>query len=322
MKRKYAAIALGLTLALSSTAAFAEESTEAAVTAEAATEAADESALDANEENTETFLGQITEITENSIKITNSKLVPVSDTEDAEIAAENASADAADNTEDDTENTSENADETAENADDTTENTDDTAADAQNAENAEASTDGAESTGEADDGSLTAVLELSPDQSTTIDYSEATSFKLLTDQYTLTITDNGLTETPADEGTEAPADEDAEAPAGEDTEAPADEDAEAPAGEDTEAPATENAEAPADENAKVPGEDAPEMKTDRQDNASLIPVDAITEVITADDLQEGDVIYAVLNDDGTAAEITVLAKGDTIAAVYSEADAQ
>ena len=64
------------------------------------------------------------------------------------------------------------------------------------------------------------------------------------------------------------------------------------------------------------------MKTDRQDNASLIPVDAITEVITADDLQEGDVIYAVLNDDGTAAEITVLAKGDTIAAVYSEADAQ
>ena len=94
MKRKYAAIALGLTLALSSTAAFAEESTEAAVTAEAATEAADESALDANEENTETFLGQITEITENSIKITNSKLVPVSDTEDAEIAAENASADA------------------------------------------------------------------------------------------------------------------------------------------------------------------------------------------------------------------------------------
>lgn len=306
MKRKYAAIALGLTLALSSTAAFAEESTEAAVTAEAATEAADESALDANEENTETFLGQITEITENSIKITNSKLVPVSDTEDAEIAAENASADAADNTEDDTENTSENADETAENTDDTTENTDDTAADAQNAENAEASTDGAESTGEADDGSLTAVLELSPDQSTTIDYSEATSFKLLTDQYTLTITDNGLTETPADEGTEAPADEDAEAPAG----------------EDTEAPATENAEAPADENAKVPGEDAPEMKTDRQDNASLIPVDAITEVITADDLQEGDVIYAVLNDDGTAAEITVLAKGDTIAAVYSEADAQ
>ena len=286
MKRKYAAIALGLTLALSSTAAFAEESTEAAVTAEAATEAADESALDANEENTETFLGQITEITENSIKITNSKLVPVSDTEDAEIAAENASADAADNTEDDTENTSENADETAENTDDTTENTDDTAADAQNAENAEASTDGAESTGEADDGSLTAVLELSPDQSTTIDY--------------------GLTETPADEGTEAPADEDAEAPAG----------------EDTEAPATENAEAPADENAKVPGEDAPEMKTDRQDNASLIPVDAITEVITADDLQEGDVIYAVLNDDGTAAEITVLAKGDTIAAVYSEADAQ
>lgn len=306
MKRKYAAIALGLTLALSSTAAFAEESTEAAVTAEAATEAADESALDANEENTETFLGQITEITENSIKITNSKLVPVSDTEDAEIAAENASADAADNTEDDTENTSENADETAENTDDTTENTDDTAADAQNAENAEASTDGAESTGEADDGSLTAVLELSPDQSTTIDYSEATSFKLLTDQYTLTITDNGLTETPADE----------------DTEAPADEDAEAPAGEDTEAPATENAEAPADENAKVPGEDAPEMKTDRQDNAPLIPVDAITEVITADDLQEGDVIYAVLNDDGTAAEITVLAKGDTIAAVYSEADAQ
>ena len=306
MKRKYAAIALGLTLALSSTAAFAEESTEAAVTAEAATEAADESALDANEENTETFLGQITEITENSIKITNSKLVPVSDTEDAEIAAENASADAADNTEDDTENTSENADETAENTDDTTENTDDTAADAQNAENAEASTDGAESTGEADDGSLTAVLELSPDQSTTIDYSEATSFKLLTDQYTLTITDNGLTETPADEGTEAPADEDAEAPAG----------------EDTEAPATENAEAPADENAKVPGEDAPEMKTGRQDNASLIPVDAITEVITADDLQEGDVIYAVLNDDGTAAEITVLAKGDTIAAVYSEADAQ
>ena len=306
MKRKYAAIALGLTLALSSTAAFAEESTEAAVTAEAATEAADESALDANEENTETFLGQITEITENSIKITNSKLVPVSDTEDAEIAAENASADAADNTEDDAENTSENADETAENADDTTENTDDTAADAQNAENAEASTDGAESTGEADDESLTAVLELSPDQSTTIDYSEATSFKLLTDQYTLTITDNGLTEAPADEGTEAPADEDAEAPAG----------------EDTEAPATENAEAPADENAKVPGEDAPEMKTGRQDNASLIPVDAITEVITADDLQEGDVIYAVLNDDGTAAEITVLAKGDTIAAVYSEADAQ
>ena len=302
MKRKYAAIALGLTLALSSTAAFAEESTEAAVTAEAATEAADESALDANEENTETFLGQITEITENSIKITNSKLVPVSDTEDAEIAAENASADAADNTEDDAENTSENADETA--------------------ENAEASTDGAESTGEADDESLTAVLELSPDQSTTIDYSEATSFKLLTDQYTLTITDNGLTEAPADEGTEAPADEDAEAPAGEDTEAPADEDAEAPAGEDTEAPATENAEAPADENAKVPGEDAPEMKTGRQDNASLIPVDAITEVITADDLQEGDVIYAVLNDDGTAAEITVLAKGDTIAAVYSEADAQ
>ena len=286
MKRKYAAIALGLTLALSSTAAFAEESTEAAVTAEAATEAADESALDANEENTETFLGQITEITENSIKITNSKLVPVSDTEDAEIAAENASADAADNTEDDAENTSENADETA--------------------ENAEASTDGAESTGEADDESLTAVLELSPDQSTTIDYSEATSFKLLTDQYTLTITDNGLTEAPADEGTEAPADEDAEAPAG----------------EDTEAPATENAEAPADENAKVPGEDAPEMKTGRQDNASLIPVDAITEVITADDLQEGDVIYAVLNDDGTAAEITVLAKGDTIAAVYSEADAQ
>ena len=306
MKRKYAAIALGLTLALSSTAAFAEESTEAAVTAEAATEAADESALDANEENTETFLGQITEITENSIKITNSKLVPVSDTEDAEIAAENASADAADNTEDDTENTSENADETAENTDDTTENTDDTAADAQNAENAEASTDGAESTGEADDESLSAVLELSPDQSTTIDYSEATSFKLLTDQYTLTITDNGLTEAPADEGTEAPADENAEAPAG----------------EDTEAPATENAEAPADENAKVPGEDAPEMKTDRQDNASLIPVDAITEVITADDLQEGDVIYAVLNDDGTAAEITVLAKGDTIAAVYSEADAQ
>lgn len=83
MKRKYAAIALGLTLALSSTAAFAEESTEAAVTAEAATEAADESALDANEENTETFLGQITEITENSIKIKNSRLVPVSDTEDA-----------------------------------------------------------------------------------------------------------------------------------------------------------------------------------------------------------------------------------------------
>lgn len=290
MKRKYAAIALGLTLALSSTAAFAEESTEAAVTAEAATEAADESALDANEENTETFLGQITEITENSIKITNSKLVPVSDTEDAEIAAENASADAADNTEDDTENTSENADETAENADDTTENTDDTAADAQNAENAEASTDGAESTGEADDESLSAVLELSPDQSTTIDYSEATSFKLLTDQYTLTITDNGLTE--------------------------------APAGEDTEAPTDEDTEAPADENAKVPGEDAPEMKPDRQDNASLIPVDAITEVITADDLQEGDVIYAVLNDDGTAAEITVLAKGDTIAAVYSEADAQ
>ena len=306
MKRKYAAIALGLTLALSSTAAFAEESTEAAVTAEAATEAADESALDANEENTETFLGQITEITENSIKIKNSRLVPVSDTEDAEIAAENASADAADNTEDDAENPSENADETAENTDDTIENTDDTAADAQNAENAEASTDGAESTGEADNVSLNAVLELSPDQTTTIDYSEATSFKLLTDQYTLTITDNGLTDIPADEVAEATANEDTEATTNENTEATAD--------EDTEDPTDDNAEAATDEAAKTtPAE---------QDMASLIPADAITEVITAADLQEGDVIYAVLNDDGTAAEITVLAKGDTIAAVYGEADAQ
>ena len=285
MKRKYAAIALGLTLALSSTAAFAEGTTEAAPTEAAATsEATEASALDANEENTEGFLGQITEITENSIKITNSKLVPVSDTEDPEAANEDTAAD-----------TSEDSTDTSENAAADTEDTENTdTADG----STEASTDGAESTGEADDGSLTAVLELSPDQSTTIDYSEATSFKLLTDQYTLTITDNGLTETPADEDTEAPADEDAEAPAGEDTEAPA------------------------DENAKVPEEDTPEMKPDKQDNAPLIPVDAITEVITADDLQEGDVIYAVLNDDGTAAEITVLAKGDTIAAVYNEADAQ
>ena len=192
MKRKYAAIALGLTLALSSTAAFAEGTTEAAPTEAAATsEATEASALDANEENTEGFLGQITEITENSIKITNSKLVPVSDTEDPEAANEDTAAD-----------TSEDSTDTSENAAADTEDTENTdTADG----STEASTDGAESTGEADDGSLTAVLELSPDQSTTIDYSEATSFKLLTDQYTLTITDNGLTETPADEDTEAPA---------------------------------------------------------------------------------------------------------------------
>ena len=322
MKRKYAAIALGLTLALSSTAAFAEESTEAAVTPEAATEAADESALDANEENTETFLGQITEITENSIKIKNSRLVPVSDTEDAEIAAENASADAADNTEDDAENPSENADETAENTDDTIENTDDTAADAQNAENAEASTDGAESTGEADNVSLNAVLELSPDQTTTIDYSEATSFKLLTDQYTLTITDNGLTDIPADEVAEATANEDTEATTSEDAKATADEDTEATTDENTEATADEDTEDPTDDNAEAATDEAAKTTPAEQDMASLIPADAITEVITAADLQEGDVIYAVLNDDGTAAEITVLAKGDTIAAVYGEADAQ
>lgn len=311
MKRKYAAIALGLTLALSSTAAFAEGTTEAAATetaaASEATDAAIDSAPETNEENTETFLGQITEITEDSIKITNSRLIPVSDTEDAEIAAENAAADAADDTADDAENTSENIDETAENADG------EVVVDIVD-ENAEASADGAESTGEADDVSLNAVLELSPDQTTTIDYSEATSFKLLTDQYTLTITDNGLTETPADEVTEAPADEV--------TEATADEVAEAATDEDTEAPADEVAEATTDENAEATADEAAKMTPAEQDMASLIPTDAITEVITAADLQEGDVIYAVLNDDGTAAEITVLAKGDTIAAVYSEADAQ
>lgn len=311
MKRKYAAIALGLTLALSSTAAFAEGTTEAAATetaaASEATDAAADSALETNEENTETFLGQITEITEDSIKITNSRLIPVSDTEDAEIAAENAAADAADDTADDAENTSENAGDTAENADG------EVVVDIVD-ENAEASADGAESTGEADDVSLTAVLELSPDQTTTIDYSEATSFKLLTDQYTLTITDNGLMDAPAGEDMGTPADEAAKAPTDEVAEAAADENAEAAADEDMDAPADEDMKAPADEAAKMPPAE--------QNMASLIPTDAITEVITADDLQEGDVIYVVLNDEGTADEITVLAKGDTIAAVYSEADAQ
>lgn len=274
MKRKYAAIALGLTLALSSTAAFAEETTEVSVattTAAEATEAdtngeANDASLDSEEKNADTFLGQITEITEDSIKITDSRLHPTPDSE--ETAAEAANGEDAEDT-------------ASEDAEDSTENTEEEAAD--------------------EDAAFYGILELSPDHTTTVNYSDATSFERLTDPFYLTITDNGMTEAPALEDTEDMASEDTEAPASEGAEDIALEDTEAPASEDTEAPVPEDAEAPAD-----------------ADIASLIPSDAITEVITADDLQEGDVIYVVLNEDGTAAEITVLASGDTIAAVYSE----
>lgn len=274
MKRKYAAIALGLTLALSSTAAFAEETTEVSVattTAAEATEAdtngeANDASLDSEKKNADTFLGQITEITEDSIKITDSRLHPTPDSE--ETAAEAANEDVAEDT-------------ASEAAEDGTENTEEEAAD--------------------EDAAFYGILELSPDHTTTINYSDATSFERLTDPFYLTITVNGMTEAPALEDTEDMASEDTEAPASEDAEDMALEDTEAPASEDTEAPVPENTEAPAD-----------------ADIASLIPSDAITEVITADDLQEGDVIYVVLNEDGTAAEITVLSSGDTIAAVYSE----
>lgn len=274
MKRKYAAIALGLTLALSSTAAFAEETTEVSVattTAAEATEAdtngeANDASLDSEEKNADTFLGQITEITEDSIKITDSRLHPTPDSE--ETAAEAANEDVAEDT-------------ASEDAEDGTENTEEEAAD--------------------EDAAFYGILELSPDHTTTINYSDATSFERLTDPFYLTITVNGMTEAPALEDTEDTALEDAEDTALEDTEDMASEDTEAPASEDAEAPVPEDAEAPAD-----------------ADIASLIPSDAITEIITADDLQEGDVIYVVLNEDGTAAEITVLSSGDTIAAVYSE----
>lgn len=274
MKRKYAAIALGLTLALSSTAAFAEETTEVSVattTAAEATEAdtngeANDASLDSEEKNADTFLGQITEITEDSIKITDSRLHPTPDSE--ETAAEAANEDVAEDT-------------ASEAAEDSTENTEEEAAD--------------------EDAAFYGILELSPDHTTTVNYSDATSFERLTDPFYLTITVNGMTEAPALEDTEDMASEDTEAPASEDAEDMALEDTEAPASEDTEAPVPEDAEAPAD-----------------ADIASLIPSDAITEIITADDLQEGDVIYVVLNEDGTAAEITVLSSGDTIAAVYSE----
>lgn len=290
MKRKYAAIALGLTLALSSTAAFAEETTEVSVattTAAEATEAdtngeANDASLDSEEKNADTFLGQITEITEDSIKITDSRLHPTPDSE--ETAAEAANGEDAEDT-------------ASEAAEDSTENTEEEAAD--------------------EDAAFYGILELSPDHTTTVNYSDATSFERLTDPFYLTITDNGMTEAPALEDTEDMASEDTETPASEDaedmvledTEAPASKDAEDMTLEDTEAPASEDTEAPVPEDAEAP-EDA--------DIASLIPSDAITEVITADDLQEGDVIYVVLNEDGTAAEITVLASGDTIAAVYSE----
>lgn len=274
MKRKYAAIALGLTLALSSTAAFAEETTEVSVattTAAEATEAdtngeANDASLDSEEKNADTFLGQITEITEDSIKITDSRLHPTPDSE--ETAAEAANEDVAEDT-------------ASEAAEDSTENTEEEAAD--------------------EDAAFYGILELSPDHTTTVNYSDATSFERLTDPFYLTITVNGMTEAPALEDTEDTALEDAEDTALEDTEDMASEDTEAPASEDAEAPVPEDAEAPAD-----------------ADIASLIPSDAITEIITADDLQEGDVIYVVLNEDGTAAEITVLSSGDTIAAVYSE----
>ena len=75
MKRKYAAIALGLTLALSSTAAFAEESTEPASVEATADEASTEDLTDTSAENTDTFVGQITEITEDTIKIANRQLM-------------------------------------------------------------------------------------------------------------------------------------------------------------------------------------------------------------------------------------------------------
>ncbi len=52
--------------------------------------------------------------------------------------------------------------------------------------------------------------------------------------------------------------------------------------------------------------------------ASVIPEDAVTEIITSEDIQVGDVIYVVLDEEGNAAEVTVLADADHIAALYSE----
>ncbi len=243
MKRKYAAIALGLTLALSSTAAFAEESTEPASVEATADEASTEDLTDTSAENTDTFVGQITEITEDTIKIANSQLImDAAATESAaEDTAEDATADAAEDTaEDETadaaaEDTAE--DETADAAEDTAEDeTADAAEDTAEDETADAaSTDGAESTGEADE--VYAVLEVSPDHTTTINYSDMTSFERLTQPFYLTVADDTIL--PTQEDSEVP--EEAAEGSAADTEAAADENAEASAA-DTEAAEDENAE--------------------------------------------------------------------------------
>ncbi|MCD7834517.1 MAG: hypothetical protein LUH00_11120 [Lachnospiraceae bacterium] len=108
-------------------------------------------------------------------------------------------------------------------------------------------------------------------------------------------------------------DGDGEAPSGEDGEMPTGEGGEAPSDAGDEMPAQEGGEAPSDMGDEIPLDDGGEMPSDMGEGGdgsmgaggSGMGGSAKTEEITLSDIEVGDTVIITLNEDGTAATVTV-----------------
>ncbi|MCD8105431.1 MAG: hypothetical protein LUF35_10655 [Lachnospiraceae bacterium] len=111
-------------------------------------------------------------------------------------------------------------------------------------------------------------------------------------------------EAPSDAGGEAPSDAGGEVPSGVDGEAPSDAGGEAPSDAGGEAPSDVDGEAPSDAGGEVPSDTDGEVPSDAGEMGGFGGASE-TEEITLADIEVGDTVIITLNEDGTAATVTV-----------------
>lgn len=314
MKRKYLALALGLTLAFSSMGVYAEEPAAEPVTLEATAE--DGEPIESIEaENTMEYSGEVTEITEDTITLTLGVLAPAgmpegeapavgeapamdegaSEGKSAEAEASDAeNADTEDGgTEDAGAENTDAEDAGAEDADAENTDTEDGGAEDADTENTDTENTG-EAVPEGAAGEMPVSVNFSvTDESVSLSLTDSTAVRKLTTPATVirgeAVLDEAAPEDAATTDEAAPEEADAAADAApEDADAAADA---APEGAD---------ESPAPDGGKAPDGSM----------ASFVSDDSVTEIITVSDIQIGDIVIVVPDEDGSASEVIVISSAD------------
>lgn len=315
MKRNYLAILLGLTLALSPVSAFASEDSTEALT-EAAAE--NEAAVNSEAEDT-VIVGQVSDITDDSITIIKGTLLS-DESGESDLAPENSSPDG-ENTEQEAddansdENTSSDVDTDSE--EDTNSGAD---VDSEAETDSDADVNAEDESADTETGKLVLVLS---DESSTYAISENTVVRELADMNAIRVTADDTESSDAENSDTETNDAERIEVASENTNAEA---------EDTN---TEVADVDAEaEDTDTDGADAA-VNASEDEAALIVETSALSEDdtfdITADGIMEGDIVSIHLNEDGTVDSITLLSYGtgadtnlasDNEIMLYSDAESE